>query len=45
MSDNRKSAALLALVEPKWLTQAFDELINGKLEIYFGTDAQIGQRR
>jgi hypothetical protein len=37
------SPALLALVEPKFLTQAFDELINGKREIYFGTDAQIGQ--
>src|SRR5206468_9186984 len=43
MSDDRKSPALLALVEPIWLKQAFDELINGKGEVYFRTDAQIGE--
>ena len=43
MSNDRKSPALLALVEPNWLKQAFDEFRNGKGEVYFRTDAQIGE--
>jgi hypothetical protein len=44
MSDDKKSPALLALVDRKWLTQAFDEMISGKQEIYFRTDSsQMGQ--
>jgi hypothetical protein len=42
MSADGKLPALLALVEPKWLEQAFRELINGKPAIAFRTDAQIG---
>lgn len=49
MGDNpdsdgrRKLPALLALVEPKWLDEAFAEFKSGKREISFGTGAEIGQ--
>jgi hypothetical protein len=49
MGDNphfdgrRKLPALLALVEPKWLDEAFAEFKSGKREISFGTGAEIAQ--
>jgi hypothetical protein len=42
-NSRRKVPALLALVEPKWLDEAFEEFKKGKPEIFFGTGAEIGQ--
>jgi hypothetical protein len=39
----QKSPALWAPVEAKWLEAAFNEFENGKPEIAFRTDAEIGQ--